>query len=52
MFLLRSISSGLEFLSVNHASMYENSVSNIFKNSKFLGKIYSNWPNDLLGTNV
>ena len=52
MFILSSISSGLEFWSVNHTSIYENSESNVFKNRKFLGEISNNWPNDLLGTNV
>ena len=43
MFILSSISSGLEFWSVNHASIYENSES---KN------LFNNWPNDLLGTDT
>ena len=51
-FILSSISSGLEFWSINHTSMYENSWSKVFKNIKFLGRICNNWPNDLLGTNV
>ena len=29
--------------------MYEHSELKILKNIKFLGEIYSNWPNDLLG---
>ena len=52
MFILSSLSSGLEFWSLNHTSMYENSDSKVFKNIKFLGEISSNWPNDLLKTNV
>ena len=32
MFVLSSISSGLEFWSVNHTSVYENSESKVFKN--------------------
>ena len=44
MFLLSSISSGLEFGSGNHTSIYENSELKVFKNI--------NWPNDLLGTDV
>ena len=36
-FVLSSISSGLEFWSVNHTSIYENSESKGFKN-KFLVK--------------
>ena len=49
---LYSISSGLEFWSVNHTSIYENSESKVFKNTKFLGEISNNWPKDLLGTNL
>ena len=52
MFILSSISSGLEFWSANHISIYENSESKGFKNVNFLGEISNNWPNDLLGTNV
>ena len=51
MFLLLSISSGLEFLSVNHAWIYGNSVLNIFENLKFFSEISNNWPNDLLAAN-
>ena len=36
MFILSSISSGLEFWSVNHASIYENSELKVFNNIKFL----------------
>ena len=52
MFILSSISSALEFWSVNHTSVYENSELKVFKNIKFLNEISSNWRNDLLGTNV
>ena len=52
MFILYSISSGLGFSSVNHASIYENSESNVFENIKFLGEISNNWPNVLFGTNA
>ena len=52
MFILSSISSGLEFRSVNKTSTYENSESKVFENITFLGEISNNWPNDLLGTNV
>ena len=52
MFILSSISKGLEFWSVNHTSIYENSELNVFKYKFFLGKISNNWPKDLLGTNV
>ena len=38
MFTLSSISRGLEFSSVNHTSIYENSESNVFKNMNFLGE--------------
>ena len=52
MFILSSISSGLEFWLVNDISMYKSSELNIFKNIKFLFEISNNWPNDVLGTNV
>ena len=52
MFILSSISSGLEFWSVNHTLIYENSGLNVFKKTKFLVEISNNWPNYLLGTNV
>ena len=48
MFILSSISSGLEFGLVNHTSTYENSESKMFKKTKFLGRIFNNYPNDLL----
>ena len=51
-FILSSISIGLEFWSVNDTSIYENSKSKAFKNIKFLCEISNNWPKDLLGTNV
>ena len=52
MFILTSISSGLEFWSVNDTSIYENSELKGFKNIKSLRKISSNWPNGSLETNV
>ena len=52
MFILSSISSSLEFWSVNHTSKYENSELKVFKNMNFLGEISNKWPSDLLGTNV
>ena len=52
MFILTSISNGLEFWSVNHTSIYENSESKLLKNVKFLGEISNNLPNNLLGTKV
>ena len=52
MFILSSISSGLNFWSVNHTSVNENSELRVFKNIKVLGKISSNLPNDSLRTNV
>ena len=51
MFVLSSISSSLEFWSVNYTSIYENSALKVFKNIKFLGELSNNLPNDLLGTN-
>ena len=38
-FILSSISSGLEFWSVNHTSIYENSVSEVFENNFFCWNI-------------
>ena len=52
MYILSTISKGLEFWSVNHTSIYENSESKVFKNIQFLCEISNNWPNDLLGINV
>ena len=52
MFILSSISRGLEFWSVKHTSIYENSESKVSKNIKLLGEICNNWPNHLLGTNL
>ena len=52
MFILPSISGGIEFWSVNHTSIYENSELHVFKNIKFLGEISNVGPNDLLGTNI
>ena len=52
MFILSSISSGIEFWSVNHTSIYEKTELKVFKNVKFFGEISSNWPSDLLGTIV
>ena len=52
MFILSSISSGLEFSLVNHTSIYENSKSKVFKYIKFFGETSNNWTNNLLGINV
>ena len=38
MFILSSTSTGLEFWSVNHTSIYGNSGSKIFQNVEFLGE--------------
>ena len=51
MFILSSISRGLEFWFVNHTSRYENSESNVFKNINFSCEISNNWQNNLLGAN-
>ena len=51
-FILSSISRGLEFLSVSNTSIYKNSESKVFKDMKLLGEISNNWTKDLLGTNV
>ena len=42
MYILSSVSSGLEFRSVNHISIYENPELKIFKNVKFSGEISNN----------
>ena len=42
MFILSFITSGLEFSSVNHTSIYGNSELEVFKNEKFLGEISNN----------
>ena len=52
MFILPSISSSLEFWSVNQTSLYENSESKVFKNITFLSEMSNNWPNVLLGLGV
>ena len=52
MFILPSDSRGLECWSINHTWIYENFELNVFKNIKMFGETSSNWPNDLLGTNV
>ena len=43
MFILFSISSGLEFWSVNHTSIQEKSESIVFNNFKLLGGISNNY---------
>ena len=52
MFTLSSISSGLEFWSVNHTSIHDNSELKVFKNIKFLSELSNNWPNDLFRMKV
>ena len=52
MFILSSTPGGLEFWSVNHTSIYENSESKVFRKKKLLCEISNNWPNDLLGIDV
>ena len=52
MFFLSPTSSGLEFWSVSHTSIYKNSELKVFKNINILGEISNNWSNDLFGTNV
>ena len=52
MFILSSISNGLEFWSINHTSIYESSELKVFRNIIFFSEILNNWPNDLLGRNV
>ena len=54
MFVSSSLSSGLEFWSFNHISIYKNFELKVFKDIKFLGEISNKWPNDvdLVGKNV
>ena len=52
MFISFTVSRHLEFGSVNHTSIYENSELSVFKNIILLGEIPNSWPNDLLGKNV
>ena len=52
MFVWSSISSGLEFWSVNRTSVYENYESKAFKKIKYFGEISNNRLNNLLGRNV
>ena len=52
MFILSSVSSGLELQLVNHTSIYEDTKSKDFKNIKVLDEISNYWPNDFFGTNV
>ena len=44
MIILSSVHSGLEFGSINHTSIYENSELNVIKNINVLGEISNNWP--------
>ena len=44
MFILSSGSSGLEFWSLNHTSIYENAELKDFTSIKCLGKTSNNWP--------
>ena len=50
MFVLSSISTGLEFWSVNHTSIYKNSESQSFSKISFFSEVSNNWVNDLFGT--
>ena len=43
MLILSSISSGWELLSVIKTSIYENSQSNVFEYTTFLGEISTKW---------
>ena len=46
MFVLSSISRGLEFWSVNHTLIYENFELKVLRNVKFLVEVSNNWPID------
>ena len=48
MFILSSVVSGLEFWSLNHTSLHENSELKVFLKDIFLG----NWSNDLQGKTI
>ena len=52
MFVLSSISSGLQFWPLNHTSIKENSEWNFFENEKSFSETSNNWPIDLLETGV
>lgn len=53
MFILSSVSSGIEFWSLNY-TLKDKKKSKLkeFKNTKFLGEASNDWSNDLLGSNV
>ena len=51
-FILSSVSRELLFWSVNQSSVKKKSELNVFRNIKFIGKTFNNWPNDLFGTSV
>ena len=51
-FFLSSIPSGIEFWSVNHTLINENSGLKFFKTMKYFGEISKNGPKDLSGTNA
>ena len=54
MFISSFICKGLEFWkhTVKHILIYKNYDSKVFKNIKFSGEIFNNWPKYLLETNV
>ena len=52
LFILSSISGGLEFWSVDLTLIYKNYELKVFENVTFFGKIPSNWTNHSLGTNI
>ena len=52
MFILSSISRSLEFWSLNHTLIHEESELKGFKNIKVLDKISNNLPKDLFGVNI
>ena len=52
MLILSSICIDFEIWIVKHISIDENSELKVFKNIYFFGEVSSNWPNDLLPTNV
>ena len=52
MFIISSISSGLELWSVMNTSLQENFDLKVFENITFYSETSSKWPNDLQGTNI
>ena len=52
MLILSPNSSGLYFWSVNHTPMHEHFELKAFKDTNLFDEMSSDWPNDLLDTNL